>query len=84
MTSQQAELSDEHAELDALQAAYKAAVETWIVAIRKEEALASGDHTLAEVDAWEQASFEEDELRNIVKAAKSKYEDALHAKFFNF
>ena len=51
----------------------------------------SSEHTeldelqaIAEVDAWEQASFEEDELRNGVKAAKSKYEDALRAKFFNF
>jgi len=84
MTSEQAELSNEHADLDALQAAYKAAVETWIAAIRKEEALASGDHSLAEVDAWEDAGFEEDEMRNIVKTAKSKYEDALRAKFFNF
>lgn len=84
MTDQQAELTREHVELDELQAAYKAAVETWIAAIRKEEALASGDHSVAEVDEWEKAGFEEDEMRNTVKAAKSKYEDALRAKFFNF
>jgi hypothetical protein len=84
MSTEQAELSSEHAELDELQATYKAAVENWIAAIRKEEELASGDHSVAEVDTWEQAHFEEDELRNIVKTAKSKYEDALRAKFFNF
>jgi hypothetical protein len=84
MSIEQVDVSSEHTELDELQAAYKAAVEDWIAAIRKEEALASGDHSIAEVDAWEQASFEEDELRNGVKAAKSKYEDALRAKFFNF
>jgi hypothetical protein len=84
MSTDQAEATSEHAELDELQAAYKTAVENWIAAIRKEEELASGDHSVAEVDAWEEAHFEEDELRNIVKEAKSKYEDALRAKFFNF
>jgi len=32
----------------------------------------------------EKAHFEEDEMRNTVKAAKEKYEDALRAKFFGF
>ena len=74
----------EHPELDELQAQYKTAVEAWITAIRKEEALASGVHEIAEVDKWEQAHFEEDEMRNVVKDAKAKYEDALRAKFFGF
>jgi hypothetical protein len=42
-------------ELDRLQSSYKAAVEEWIAAIRKEEALASVDHSEAELDAWEAA-----------------------------
>jgi len=74
----------EHQELDELQASYKAAVEAWISAIKTEEALASVNHTIAEVDKWEQAHFEEDEMRNTVKEAKAKYEDALRAKFFGF
>ena len=77
-------MSEEHPELDQLQAAYRDTVETWIAAIRKEEALASVNHDVAEVDAWEQAHFEEDDLRNTVKAAKEKYEDALRTKFFGF
>ena len=77
-------MSDEHPELDELQTAYKDAVEQWIVAIRKEEALASVNHDVADVDAWEQAHFDEDDVRNTVKAAKEKYEDALRAKFFGF
>jgi len=67
-----------------MQAAYKAAVEEWIVAIKEEEALASVDHTVAEVDKWEGAHFREDEIRSKVKAAKKKYEDALREKFFGF
>jgi hypothetical protein len=70
-------------ELDRLQAAYKAAVDDWVVAIRKEEALASGNHSVAEIDQWEAAAFAEDDARNLVKTAKSDYEDALRRKFFN-
>jgi hypothetical protein len=71
-------------ELDQLRDAYKAAVEEWIVAIKREEALASVDHSVAEVDQWEQAGLDEDEVRNKVKAAKKLYEDALREKFYQF
>jgi hypothetical protein len=77
-------MQNESLELDQLQVVYKAAVEEWIAAIRQEEALASVNHSVAEVDQWEQAHFREDELRNKVKAAKSQYEDALREKFFGF
>jgi hypothetical protein len=74
----------EHPELDELQANYKAAVEAWIAAIRKEEELVSVNHSVAEVDKWEQAHFQEDEMRSAVKDAKAKYEDALREEFFGF
>jgi hypothetical protein len=77
-------MDEQHSSLDELQAAYKAAVEEWISAIRKEEALASVNHSVAEVDSWENAGFEEDEMRKVVKQAKAKYEDALREKFFGF
>jgi hypothetical protein len=69
-------------DLDALQGAYKAAVELWIGAIRDEEALASVNHSVAEVDKWEAAGFREEELRGKAKKAKAKYEDALRQKLF--
>jgi hypothetical protein len=78
------EMSSEHPELDDLQTAYKTAVEAWISSIRSEEALASANHSLIEIDKWEQAHLDEDEMRNSVKAAKAKYEDALRGKFFGF
>ena len=71
-------------ELDEKQAAYKAAVEQWVAALREEEALASVNHSVAEVDSWEHAAFREDEARNQAKAAKKEYENALREKFFNF
>ncbi len=77
-------MDGEYPELDELQAAYKNAVEACISTIRKEEALASVTHSVAEVDEWEKAHFDEDEMRSTVKAAKAKYEDALREKFFGF
>jgi hypothetical protein len=77
-------MANDALELDQLQRNYKAKVEEWIAAIKKEEALASVDHSIAEVDQWEQAHFREDEIRSEVKAAKKKYESALREKFFGF
>jgi hypothetical protein len=75
---------EETAELDRLQLTYKAAVDEWVIAIRNEEALASVNHSVADVDRWEQAHFQEDALRQRVLTAKREYEDALRAKYFGF
>ena len=77
-------MADDNQELDQLQSAYKSVVEAWITAIREEEALASGDHSVAEVDKWEAAHFNEEDARDKAKEAKSAYEDALREKFFGF
>jgi hypothetical protein len=74
----------EVAELDALQAKYKTAVDDWVATIRAEEALASVNHSVAEIDAWEHAAFLEDAARKKAKDAKKVYEDALREEFFNF
>ena len=71
-------------ELDQMQAAYKAAVEEWIKAIREEEALASGNHNVAELDEWEGAHFREHKLQREVDFRKRLYEDALRREFFGF
>lgn len=72
------------AQLDELQAAYKAAVEDWIAAIKHEEDLASVDHNVAKIDLWEQAGFDEEALRARVKTAKKAYEDGLREQIFGF
>ena len=74
----------ETAELDQMQNLYKAAVEDWIAAIRQEEALASVNHDVADVDKWEAAHSREEDLRNNVLAAKKRYEDDLREEFFGF
>ena len=74
----------EISDLDQLQTAYKTAVDQWISTIREEEALASGDHSETEIDAWEAAGFREEDARNKAKEAKKEYESAIREKFFNF
>lgn len=77
-------IENQNAELDRLQAAYRLAVGEWIIAIRDEEALVSVDHTLVEVDQWENAGFRQKEAANKANTAKEEYEDALRQKFFGF
>ncbi len=77
-------MSIQDGDLDRLQAEYKAAVDLWVGAIREEESHASVNHTLAEIDIWEQDAMKEDSLRQQVRAAKSAYEGALRERFFNF
>ena len=64
-------MPEDLSDLDQMQRDYKAAVDEWVAAIRHEEALASVDHTVAEIDQWE-------------GAAKKAYEGALREKFFHF
>jgi hypothetical protein len=76
--------ADLQQELDELQADYKAAVENWVVAIRQEEALASGNHNVAQLDEWEAAHFREHKLHKEADYRKRLYEDALRREFFGF
>lgn len=77
-------MATDNAELNRMQSQYRAAVEDWIAAIRKEEILASVNHSEAEIDRWEAACFAEEDARAKAKDAKKAYEDALRRKFFNF
>ena len=76
--------ADLQQELDQMQAAYKAAVDEWVKAIREEEALASGNHNVAELDKWEAAYFEANKLQREVDYRKRLYEDALRREFYGF
>jgi hypothetical protein len=71
-------------ELDQLQADYKAAVDNWVKAIREEEALASSNHSVAELDKWEAAHFREHKLHKEVDYRKRLYENALRKEFYGF
>jgi hypothetical protein len=83
MTGEKA-MQDQDEALDGLQGAYKQAVERWIAAIREEERLASVQHSVADLDAWEQAAMREDRARAAARAAKASYEDRLREVYFGF
>jgi hypothetical protein len=54
-----------------------------VTAIRVEEQLASVHHTVAQIDAWENAHFVAEEARGKAEAAKDAYEAALRFRFFD-
>jgi|HubBroStandDraft_1064217.scaffolds.fasta_scaffold2171889_1 hypothetical protein len=74
----------EISELDQMQNTYKAAVDDWVAVIREEEALASVNHNISDVDAWEHMHDREEAARDKAKAAKRAYEDALRKEFYHF
>jgi hypothetical protein len=74
----------ENPELDTLRFKYKAAVERWIAAIRVEENFATADHSMVALEDWDRAGFAEQDARDIAKAAKQEYADALRQVLFNF
>jgi hypothetical protein len=74
----------ENAELDKLRFNYKAAVERWIAAIREEENLATPDHSMIAVEDWDRANFAEQAARDIAKAARQEYADAVRQVLYNF
>jgi hypothetical protein len=76
--------ADLQRELDQLQADYKAAVDKWVGAIREEEGLASGNHSVAELDRWEAAHFREHKLHKEADYRKRLYENALRREFYGF
>ena len=76
--------ADLQRELDQLLADYKAAVDKWVGAIREEEGLASGNHSVAELNQWEAAHFREHKLHKEADYRKRLYEDALRREFYGF
>ncbi|MGP0075802.1 MAG: hypothetical protein ACLPWF_28130 [Bryobacteraceae bacterium] len=74
----------ENAELDKLRFQYKAAVDRWVAAIREEENLATPDHSMIASEAWDQANFAEQDARDIAKAARQEYANALREVLYNF
>ena len=70
-------------DLDQLLTAYKAAVETWIAAIRNEELLAVGDHSMRDWEVWDRAVLDEKDAGEKAAEARQAY-DALRKQLLNF
>ncbi len=67
------------ADLDQLRVAYKRAVDEWVDAIRAEEALATPDHSMIAMEAWDAAHFREHDAHTKTTEAREAYKDALRA-----
>jgi hypothetical protein len=67
-------------DFDQLLKSYKQAVDHWVDAIRAEEALATEDHSIVEMEKWDDASFKVDDGEEAAKKARDEYKDALREK----
>lgn len=76
--------SSDSPDLDRLLADYKAAVEKWITAIRNEEGLAVGDHSMRDWEIWDRAVLDEKDAGEKAAEARGAYEDALRKALLNF
>jgi hypothetical protein len=74
----------ENSDLNRLRFNYKEAVDHWVAAIRAEEDLATPDHSMVAVEEWDRANFAERDARDVAKAARQEYADALRQVLFNF
>jgi hypothetical protein len=66
-----------NADLDQLRSTYKAAVDSWVAAIRTEEDLATPDHSMIAMEHWDKAAFAEQDAQAAAKAARDNYKDGL-------
>lgn len=74
----------EKLDFDQLLATYKQAVDQWVTAIRAAEALANPDHSMVEMEKWDDADFKVDEAEKVAKKARDAYQDALRQKNYGF
>ena len=68
------------ADFDRLLAAYRNAVDRWVDAIRAEEALATSDHSMVQMELWDDAGFKLHDAEHTAKKARDAYKNALRKK----
>lgn len=71
-------------DFDKLQSEYKSATDRWIDAIRFEESLATPDHSITQMEKWDDADFRVQDAEKAARAARDAYKDALRQKNYGF
>lgn len=71
-------------DFDKLLSEYRRAVDSWVAAIKAEEALANDDHSMVEMEKWDAAAFAAQDAENLAKKARSHYKNALRKKNYGF
>ncbi len=74
----------ENADFDRLLKDYKQAVDAWVDAIRAEEALATADHSMLQMELWDDAGLRVHDSELAAKKARDRYKNALRKKNFGF
>lgn len=69
---------------DQLLASYHQAVDAWVTAIRAEEALATEDESMVEMEKWDDAGFAVQDAEAAAKKARDLYKSALRKKNYGF
>ena len=74
----------ENLDFDQLLHDYKQAIDSWVDAIRAEEALANDDHSMIEMEKWDAAGLHVHDTELIAKKARDQYKNALRKKNYGF
>ncbi len=71
-------------DFDHLLSSYKQAVDRWVDAIRAEESLATSDHSMVQMEKWDDAGFLLHDAELTAKKARDAYKNALRKKNYGF
>ena len=67
-------------DFDQLLRSYRQAVDAWVGAIRTEESLATEDHSMVQMEKWDDAGFKLHDAELTAKKARDAYKNALRRK----
>ncbi|MGA3345344.1 MAG: hypothetical protein ABSC76_10795 [Terracidiphilus sp.] len=71
-------------DFDKLLRSYRQAVDAWVEAIRAEESLATEDHSMVQMEKWDDAGFKLHDAELTAKKARDAYKSALRKKNYGF
>jgi hypothetical protein len=74
----------ENLDFDQLLHDYRQAIDSWVAAIRAEEALANDDHSMVEMEKWDTAGLHVHDTELLAKKARDQYKNALRKKNYGF
>lgn len=74
----------ENPDFDQLLKDYKTAVDRWVDAIHAEESLATADHSMVQMEKWDDAGFKLHDAELTAKKARDAYKNALRKKNYGF
>ncbi|MEI9969936.1 MAG: hypothetical protein WDM87_15415 [Terracidiphilus sp.] len=74
----------ENPDFDQLLSSYRQAVDRWVDAIHAEESLATADHSMVQMEKWDDAGFKLHDAELTAKRRATAYKNALRKKNYGF